>query len=162
MYAGVIVEEADVGAIFATPLHPYTQGLLELRFRPLAPGASVDASTLFQGSFRTWRSCRSDAASQTVVPTSMITAARRNRPCRSLLSDRLREVPKRCGAGCTSRIANDGRRNVMPKRSVMKECFPMPERPPTTTQATSRCSLQQACGGIFHCPEGYFERACAA
>ena len=30
MYAGVIVEEADVGAIFATPLHPYTQGLLEL------------------------------------------------------------------------------------------------------------------------------------
>ncbi|WP_246505389.1 ABC transporter ATP-binding protein [Microvirga antarctica] len=29
MYAGVIVEEADVGAIFATPLHPYTQGLLD-------------------------------------------------------------------------------------------------------------------------------------
>ncbi|MBZ6078264.1 ABC transporter ATP-binding protein [Microvirga puerhi] len=28
MYAGVIVEHGDVGDIFATPLHPYTQGLL--------------------------------------------------------------------------------------------------------------------------------------
>jgi len=29
MYAGVIVEEADVKTIFARPLHPYTVGLLE-------------------------------------------------------------------------------------------------------------------------------------
>ena len=29
MYAGVIVEEADVKTIFARPLHPYTAGLLE-------------------------------------------------------------------------------------------------------------------------------------
>jgi oligopeptide/dipeptide ABC transporter ATP-binding protein len=29
MYAGRIVEEADVGPIFAAPLHPYTQGLAE-------------------------------------------------------------------------------------------------------------------------------------
>ncbi len=28
MYAGVIVEEADVGSLFAKPLHPYTKGLL--------------------------------------------------------------------------------------------------------------------------------------
>ncbi|MBL8699317.1 MAG: ABC transporter ATP-binding protein [Alphaproteobacteria bacterium] len=28
MYAGVVVEEAPVAALFATPLHPYTQGLL--------------------------------------------------------------------------------------------------------------------------------------
>ncbi len=28
MYAGVVVEEASVGEIFDTPLHPYTQGLL--------------------------------------------------------------------------------------------------------------------------------------
>jgi oligopeptide/dipeptide ABC transporter ATP-binding protein len=29
MYAGRIVEEADVRTIFKRPLHPYTQGLLE-------------------------------------------------------------------------------------------------------------------------------------
>ncbi len=29
MYAGQIVEQADVNALFETPLHPYTQGLLE-------------------------------------------------------------------------------------------------------------------------------------
>ena len=28
MYAGKVVEEADVGALFATPRHPYTQGLI--------------------------------------------------------------------------------------------------------------------------------------
>ncbi|MGO4834909.1 ABC transporter ATP-binding protein, partial [Rhizobiaceae sp. 2RAB30] len=28
MYAGVVVEEADVASLFARPLHPYTQGLL--------------------------------------------------------------------------------------------------------------------------------------
>ena len=28
MYAGAIVEEADVDSIFSTPLHPYTQGLM--------------------------------------------------------------------------------------------------------------------------------------
>jgi peptide/nickel transport system ATP-binding protein/oligopeptide transport system ATP-binding protein len=28
MYAGVVVEEAEVGPLFARPLHPYTQGLL--------------------------------------------------------------------------------------------------------------------------------------
>jgi peptide/nickel transport system ATP-binding protein len=28
MYAGKKVEEADVGALFAEPLHPYTHGLL--------------------------------------------------------------------------------------------------------------------------------------
>src|SRR6478736_7144000 len=28
MYAGVVVEEADVHSLFAKPLHPYTQGLL--------------------------------------------------------------------------------------------------------------------------------------
>jgi oligopeptide/dipeptide ABC transporter ATP-binding protein len=28
MYAGVIVEEAPVAELFATPLHPYTRGLL--------------------------------------------------------------------------------------------------------------------------------------
>jgi oligopeptide/dipeptide ABC transporter ATP-binding protein len=28
MYAGCIVEEADVAALFANPLHPYTQGLI--------------------------------------------------------------------------------------------------------------------------------------
>jgi peptide/nickel transport system ATP-binding protein len=28
MYAGRKVEEADVGELFATPLHPYTKGLL--------------------------------------------------------------------------------------------------------------------------------------
>ncbi len=29
MYAGVVVEEAPVGGLFAEPLHPYTEGLLE-------------------------------------------------------------------------------------------------------------------------------------
>jgi oligopeptide/dipeptide ABC transporter ATP-binding protein len=28
MYAGVVVEEAQVNALFAEPLHPYTQGLM--------------------------------------------------------------------------------------------------------------------------------------
>ena len=28
MYAGVVVEEADVRSLFAAPLHPYTVGLL--------------------------------------------------------------------------------------------------------------------------------------
>jgi oligopeptide/dipeptide ABC transporter ATP-binding protein len=28
MYAGQVVEEAPVGALFAAPLHPYTEGLL--------------------------------------------------------------------------------------------------------------------------------------
>jgi peptide/nickel transport system ATP-binding protein len=34
MYAGRIVEEADVGALFQRPLHPYTQGLLASIPRP--------------------------------------------------------------------------------------------------------------------------------
>ena len=29
MYAGRVVENADVGPLFADPLHPYTQGLLQ-------------------------------------------------------------------------------------------------------------------------------------
>jgi len=36
MYAGVVVEEAEVGDLFARPLHPYTEGLLKsiLRLEP--------------------------------------------------------------------------------------------------------------------------------
>jgi oligopeptide/dipeptide ABC transporter ATP-binding protein len=34
MYAGRIVEEAKVDALFATPLHPYTRGLLTCIPRP--------------------------------------------------------------------------------------------------------------------------------
>jgi oligopeptide/dipeptide ABC transporter ATP-binding protein len=39
MYAGRIVEEADVGALFNRPLHPYTQGLMRS-----IPGAGAAAS----------------------------------------------------------------------------------------------------------------------
>ena len=39
MYAGRIVEEADVGALFQRPLHPYTQGLLASIPCPHAAGA---------------------------------------------------------------------------------------------------------------------------
>jgi len=38
MYAGVVVEEADVFSLFAKPLHPYTQGLM----RSIPHGGSVE------------------------------------------------------------------------------------------------------------------------
>ncbi len=38
MYAGVVVEEAPVGEIFANPLHPYTEGLLDSMPTPRAGG----------------------------------------------------------------------------------------------------------------------------
>jgi peptide/nickel transport system ATP-binding protein len=38
MYAGTVVESAPVGAIFASPRHPYTRGLLESIPRPGARG----------------------------------------------------------------------------------------------------------------------------
>ncbi len=46
MYAGVIVEEADVGALFARPLHPYTRGLLAAIPTSRSGGARGKLSTI--------------------------------------------------------------------------------------------------------------------
>jgi oligopeptide/dipeptide ABC transporter ATP-binding protein len=47
MYAGVVVEEADVRSLFKRPLHPYTRGLLNSIPRPAAAyGARARLSTI--------------------------------------------------------------------------------------------------------------------
>ncbi len=46
MYAGQIVEEADVGPLFASPQHPYTRALLK---STLGPDARVDAFESISG-----------------------------------------------------------------------------------------------------------------
>ncbi len=43
MYAGRKVEEADVEALFAHPMHPYTRGLMASIPTVLSPGAKADA-----------------------------------------------------------------------------------------------------------------------
>ena len=43
MYAGKVVEEADVFDLFDAPSHPYTQGLLNSLPLPRAPGRGADA-----------------------------------------------------------------------------------------------------------------------
>ena len=64
MYAGEIVEEAETNALFSTPLHPYTQGLLDsipqlgdtkdrLQLRPIAGQIPVIGQTPSGCVFRT-------------------------------------------------------------------------------------------------------------
>ncbi len=64
MYAGELVEEAETNALFSTPLHPYTQGLLEsipqlgdtkdrLQLRPIAGQIPVIGQTPSGCVFRT-------------------------------------------------------------------------------------------------------------
>ncbi len=57
MYAGRVVEAAPVGGLFATPLHPYTEGLLasipkldvDVRRLPSIPGSIPDPTAVIQG-----------------------------------------------------------------------------------------------------------------
>jgi oligopeptide/dipeptide ABC transporter ATP-binding protein len=53
MYAGVAVESAPVQNIFATPMHPYTQGLLNSI--PGARGQKGDRLTAIEGVVPDWR-----------------------------------------------------------------------------------------------------------
>jgi oligopeptide/dipeptide ABC transporter ATP-binding protein len=62
MYAGVMVEEADVEALFETPLHPYTQGLLGSIPRPDRRQARRERLSTIPGSVPSllagWTGCR--------------------------------------------------------------------------------------------------------
>jgi peptide/nickel transport system ATP-binding protein len=77
MYAGRIVEEAEVGALVRQPRHPYTRGLLgatvgpEHRGRPLAAiaGAPPDLRDLPPGCAFAPRCERAGAECREGVPT---------------------------------------------------------------------------------------------
>ena len=69
MYAGVVVEEADVRSLFAAPLHPYTVGLLT-RSRGSGWARAERGSRPSRAPFRTSLSCRADAASRIAAPLS--------------------------------------------------------------------------------------------
>ncbi len=62
MYAGVVVEEADVEPLFETPLHPYTQGLLGSIPRPDRRQARRQRLSTIPGSVPNllagWTGCR--------------------------------------------------------------------------------------------------------
>jgi len=105
MYAGKVVEEADVISLFQKPLHPYTEGLLKSiprlstsragAARPPAGGRSCTSSRVW---CRTRSGCRPAAGSTRAAPMPRTSAAPRSRPC-------WRRAPGvRWPAGCITRF----------------------------------------------------------
>ena len=76
MYAGRIVERAPADALFAAPLHPYTQGLIatlpdpaqRVAVLPVIPGGVPDLGALFHGCRFADRCPRADAGCRASEP----------------------------------------------------------------------------------------------
>ena len=99
MYAGKVVERADVDTIFATPHHPYTQGLLASIPRL---GEKRERLEVIRGWCPTRSTCRRAACSSAAARTPCRSATRRRR-CAT--SPPLGSAPSREGRCRTCRAA---------------------------------------------------------
>ena len=104
MYAGRIVEEADVEDIYANPAHPYTEGLLAVIPRVDLKGRRSPRSP---ASRRTWPASRPGARSTRVPARARDLHDRRPPSCsRSpwAAQERLPLLPRRCSHGAADEV----------------------------------------------------------